>query len=518
VTPAAGAEAPGAVAPPRSRIELWPLLVAIPLLLFSNGRWVIAAAAWLSPVFLLRFMRIHRRPWGVLGVAAALYGIDLIAWNGMIPGPGAMYFAVVAFIALSSFVPYLADRLLAPRIAGFASTLVFPCAWVTMEYLQALAGPYGTWGSAAYAMTDDLPLIQIVSVTGLWGVSFLVAWFAAVANWAWERGFVWREVRAGVLALTLVLAATHLLGGARVALAPAATRTIRVASFTQPPSGPYLGRLLQHAPGAGSLVQLRARLRAREDTLLALAGREAAAGARIVLWSECNLPVLKEDEAAVIADGSRLARETGIYLLMALAVFTPGQGYYENELVALDPAGNLSVRYHKARPAPGDAERGCDREIPLLETPFGRVAMAICFDMDFPQLIHRAGRERADLLIAPSSDWRAIDPLHTRMALMRGVENGCSVVRQTNAGLSAAADPQGRLLAYADYFGTRPDVMVAQVPVGGRRTLYAMTGDLFAYLCIATLAFLVRGHRSHAALESAEGAARIPVREPGAVS
>jgi len=121
------------------------------------------------------------------------------------------------------------------------------------------------------------------------------------------------------------------------------------------------------------------------------------------------------------------------------------------------------------------------------------VAAAICFDMDFPDLIRRAGLQRADLILAPSSDWREIDPVHTRMALFRGIENGCSVVRQTNKGLSAAADWQGRVLARGDFFQARRHVMVAQVPTRGTSTIYSKVRDLFAYLCIGALAFFAAG-------------------------
>ena len=136
---------------------------------------------------------------------------------------------------------------------------------------------------------------------------------------------------------------------------------------------------------------------------------------------------------------------------------------------------------------PGDPERGADSELPVVETVFGRIACAICFDADFPSLMRDAGRARADILIVPSSDWKAIDPIHTRMALVRGVENGCAVVRQTNLGLSAAADAYGRILASVDYFHTRPYVMIAQVPTSGTGTLYTRWGDLFAWLCLAAL-------------------------------
>jgi len=119
----------------------------------------------------------------------------------------------------------------------------------------------------------------------------------------------------------------------------------------------------------------------------------------------------------------------------------------------------------------------------MLVTPLGRIGAAICFDLDFPDLVLREGRTGADIMLVPSSDWREIDPLHTRMALMRGIENGCSIVRPTAKGLSAAADYEGRMLASADFFQTNDPVMVAQVPVRGVRTIYARVGDLFAGLC-----------------------------------
>jgi apolipoprotein N-acyltransferase len=91
-------------------------------------------------------------------------------------------------------------------------------------------------------------------------------------------------------------------------------------------------------------------------------------------------------------------------------------------------------------------------------------------------------------MVVPSSDWREIDPLHTRMALLRGVENGCSVIRPTHKGLSAAADYQGRILAATDHFRASSRVMVAQVPSRGVWTLYPRLPGLLPVLCLGVLA------------------------------
>jgi apolipoprotein N-acyltransferase len=135
---------------------------------------------------------------------------------------------------------------------------------------------------------------------------------------------------------------------------------------------------------------------------------------------------------------------------------------------------------------------GADRSIPKpYATTSGRITGAICFDMDFPGLIRRAGRGQADILIVPSSDWQEIDPMHTRMAIFRGIENGCAVVRPTNKGLSAVSDCQGRVLAAVDYFATADARVVAHVPTRGARTIYAGVGDLFAWACVLGLAGMV---------------------------
>jgi len=94
-------------------------------------------------------------------------------------------------------------------------------------------------------------------------------------------------------------------------------------------------------------------------------------------------------------------------------------------------------------------------------------------------------------MVVPENEYPEIDPMHSRMATFRGIENGFAVVRPTNKGLSLATDGQGRVLASADYFASSDHRIVAQVPTLGTRTFYAAVGDLFAWLCVLALAGLV---------------------------
>ncbi len=466
---------------------LW-LIPAASLLLVANGRWMLPAAAWLAPIFLLRFVR-SQSPWvAALVGPAVVIPICAVAWRGQVPIHGMPGYTFAVGIGLATFFPYLIDRLLSRRLRGYGSTLVFPSAAVVSEYLASSLSPYGTWGASAYTQTYDLPLMQLVSVTGIWGITFLICWFASVVNTLGERGLRDANARAAFLAFIMILISVHLLGGARLRR-ESPRDTVRIASFTMTMHPPLpLAGVLRHDPSSSGPDAVQSRLEGLRASLLARASREAKAGAQILFWSEANGMVLKQNEEALIGDGATLAHDEGVYLGMAFAQISPGDGTYENRFVLFDPQGEVVADYHKARPVPGAPERGADRHPPVVQTSYGRLGCAIGFDADFPSLIRDAGDSRADILLLPSSDWRGIDPLHTRMALVRGIENGCAVVRQASGGLSSAADARGRVLASVDYLDTEPRVMVAQVPQQGEPTVYARLGDFFAWACLVILA------------------------------
>ncbi|MGH9582370.1 MAG: nitrilase-related carbon-nitrogen hydrolase, partial [Bryobacteraceae bacterium] len=304
---------------------LW-LALGAALLLFANGRSSIPLAAWLAPVFLLRFVRLQpRRIWMptlyIVGIATHAF-----AFRGMIPIPGIFYYIFLAAAGLLALVPFLADRWLAPRLPAFAAALVFPCVWVALDFAISF-GLHGTWGNAAYSQYGDLPLLQIVSVTGLWGIVFLLGWFAATCNWLWEKGLADRGARAGALLCLGTIAVVLLLGGARLAFFPPSSAAVRVASLSTRPLGiklpEYIGSRIYAGNATPADVPLARQWDAAvQNDLLARSEREAQAGAKIIFWTEGSAPVWKNDEPAFLARGSELASKYKIYLGMALGVWS----------------------------------------------------------------------------------------------------------------------------------------------------------------------------------------------------
>lgn len=475
---------------------LW-LAVGGALLFFSYGANNIALAAWLAPVFLLHFARNQKwRVWvpilSIIQIAASAF-----QFRGMIPIEGGAYYFVLAVTGIQTLVPYAADRWLARRIGGAASTLVFPCASTVLDYLNG-SGPYGSWGAVGYSQYGNLPLLQVLSITGLWGLTFLIGWFASVCNYVWEKGWNYSKARTVAGVWVSSVTAVILLGGLRMTLFPPSAETVRIASLsasdvgTRPTSDSW-DRLIDNEATASDLAAFRNWSSAVDDDLLTRAEREAQSGAKIVFWAEGNANVLKDDEVAFLTRGSRLAAKYHIYLAMALATWNPGQAKpLENKVVLAEPDGHFAWQYYKAHPVPGEeASISLTRDTKLQssDTPFGRLSAAICFDADFPQLFAQEGAMRSDMVLVPSNDWRAIDPWHTQMASFRAIEQGVNLDRQTSHGLSAAFDYQGRRLSAMDHFHTSDYAMIADLPTKGVRTIYSRLGDWFAWLNIA--AFLV---------------------------
>ncbi len=489
----------GEVRPPAGPRSWHWLAVGAALLLFSYGADNVWVAAWLAPVFLLRFARRQRFLVWVPALFLIAVGAFAFQLRGMVPIPEPGYSIFLVFMGIEFLIPYLADRWIVPRLGGLPATLAFPSACVSLEFLNS-KGPYGSWGAVAYSQYGNLALLQLLSVTGLWGISFLIAWLAPVANWLWEEGWDASRARRGAAVWIAVLAAVLLFGGARLALFPPSSATVRIASLSKrvvspTPSDAAWDRLISNQATAEDLASFRGWEAAVDGDLLGRAEREAKAGAKIVFWGEANAPLFKPEEAAFISRGAALASKYQIYLGMAVGVWNEGKHPpFENKLVLVEPNGRVAWEYNKACPVPGPEAalqiRG-DGKLRSLSTPYGRLTSVICFDADFPQLLRQAGGLRADILLDPSNDWRAIDPWHTQMASFRAIEEGVNLVRQTSQGLSAAFDYQGRRLSAMDHYHASDFVLVSEVPTGGVRTLYSRLGDWFAWVCVAALLALV---------------------------
>ncbi len=468
------------------------------LLLVSNGRWILSAAAWLAPIGWLVYLDRTAPARGLARALPLWVAVQLVMWRGLIPAPGAVYYLIAGTYAVVYFLPLAVHRVVAPRLSGAAATLVFPTAWVAIEFLfQRWVTPYGSWFSLAYTQAGALTLLQLSSVTGTAGVSYLLTWFAATAAWIAQPGPRAR-LRAAV-AYGVCLAAVLLLGRLRLSPTSSDEALVRVAGLV-PGAELTVALEAELAParagvaiGPTELERIVAVADRINDDLLARTRREARAGARLVAWSETAARVLRRDEGALLERVGRLAAEERVDVIAAYGVWDPAaRPPFANKVAALAADGTLAWTYEKAHPIVGAESpliAAGAGSIERLITPYGSVGAVICHDLDFPALLRQTDRPKLGLVVGPSADWRAITPLHADMAMVRAIENGVALFRPTSNGRSLAVDARGRTLSRVDYADDAVVAFVSATPAA--RTVYGIVGDLFAWFAVASLGVML---------------------------
>ncbi|MDH3498236.1 MAG: hypothetical protein OER21_15870, partial [Gemmatimonadota bacterium] len=467
----------------------------------SNGRYATTVGPWVALPLLLVFLD-RAGPWrGLVWLVPAHVLVHIVSWRGIIPAPGWIYIAVAAAYGLCFAIPFVVDAVAGARDRRpFAGTLVFPAAWVALELALARLTPYGSWGAIAYTQIEVLPLTQLASAVGTAGVAFLIAWTGAIVAWVVaRRGAALPVPRAGWVAWVVVLLAAVVYGELRLGRSPGPAEHVRVALLAPSPAlrGAFDQEFRASFQSGDAADAGAARLRTTSEAviadLVARTRREARAGAAIVAWAETAAKVFGTDADAFTERMGRLAAEERIHLVVGLGVWTAdATPPLRNALLAFEPDGRLAWTFDKAHPIIGgeaslvDAGDGI---LPAWDTPYGRLTAAICHDFDFAPLLHQAGDMRAVVALAPSDDWRTIAWLHADMARVRAVEQGLTLLRPAY-GVSLVASPEGRVLAAGNTFDGAGTV-VATVPLRRVRTVYAMLGDAFAWLCLIGLLVLI---------------------------
>src|SRR5262249_19094736 len=152
----------------------------------------------------------------------------------------------------------------------------------------------------AYTQCGVLPLMQVSAFTGVWGVSFLIAWTASTFEWMWSRRFQWSAVRGPVLACCIALGVVLVAGAFRVILAQAERSSRRAATLNRPVdlfAPGEMTRIEQGKTRPEDQIWVADKMARLQDWFLEDSRREARAGARVIVWPEANLLVLAEDEA-----------------------------------------------------------------------------------------------------------------------------------------------------------------------------------------------------------------------------
>jgi apolipoprotein N-acyltransferase len=437
--------------------------------------------AFLAPIPLLWLVRATRPRRGcVLGLAfgvayfgAVLYWIlrfGELAW-------GSLTLVEAAFVG--------AFGLLAPVIwrerRPVVSAIGLAALWTVLEWVRGM-WPVGgfAWGQLGSTQTGDPFLLPLASVTGVWGISFVVVLTCGLLLLAIERALERRPARAVAL-VAASLALVFLPGLIHIPMLNG--RPLDVAAIQVDVRGADRLSLLAEDQAVAEMNMALHRTLASDPPDLAVWGESS-------LDPGANLP---EFRPLVV----RTIREVGVPTLAGATVQSPdGRTYNEGLLFGSD--GRVLGEYRKVhlvpfgeyvpfRPwidwisaldqIPYDVTPG-EREhtLQFAGVPFGDV---ICFENSFPSIDRELVREGAGFLVVTTNNasygFSAASRQHLVMSRLRAVENARWVVHAAVSGISAFIDPTGKVIGETQLF--RPTITRAVIRTSTAETIYTRLGD-----------------------------------------
>jgi apolipoprotein N-acyltransferase len=445
---------------------------------FATGLHPVWWLTWFAIVPLLFVARRLRaaRAFGVAALASFIGGLNLWHYaHAEIGIPIGIILIILGGPALVFGLTALAFRAFILRGAPGKAILVVPTLWVTYEYLNAITSPHSTFGNLGYSQMNWLPIIQIASLTGIWGISFCLFLFSAtVAALLSGRAGRAHSVRlaAGV---SVFLGVVLIYGARRLHASRGADNSIEVGLF---------GTGTEHVfpqDDKGGLELLQS----YSTKIMEAAPREA----RVFVLPE-KIAVISEEGSKQV-DAIFKATAARVHATIMVGIDHGTRTLRSNEARIYSPDGKVAV-YEKHHLVPGfeDVDRpGTTRTV--LNEPSGVWGIEICKDMDFPHLSRKYGTDRVGLLLVPAWDFVVDGWLHGRMAILRGVEDGFTIVRAAKEGRLTVSDSRGRVLAEQNSERGGFWSLFAAAPVMHVKTFYTRWGDWFAWLNVVVLAGLL---------------------------
>ena len=507
---------------------------------FPTLEW--AGLGWVAPGLIL-FSALGadgRRSFRVGYIAGLVHFLSSLRWLLNIPytfhgvplGPAFGCLVLSAYLALfPALWVWLAWKLWPQPEPGFRAArkqfaaapffqrqswaLACAASWVALEMVRARLLTGFPWNFLGVSQYRQLPLIQIASITGVYGVSFLVAWGSIC-----------------ILSTFLLLAqppppgrAPSLFGtgwlgdAAPPLLAVAGLMSSTVGQlFIHPRPPAQLQAVLIQPSFPQSVIWDANSSAVRFRKMLAQSAEALKSKPDLLIWPESAADDLMTEN---IESLTNLVTTNHVWMILCADDADPpvspgGATKYYNAAFLVAPDSHIGPVYRKRRLVmfgeyvplarwlpflkwfmPGENSgysAGTDPVQFHLTDPPCNTSVLICFEDSFPQEARNHVQPDTDFLVNLTNDgWFGEGPAqwqHTANALFRAVENGVPLIRCTNTGLTCWIDPQGRIhdLAGAPDHLYGPATATISIPLrapgAGGRTFYNQHGDLFGWACV----------------------------------
>jgi len=364
-----------------------------------------------------------------------------LAWASLAVAEG-LYIA--AFAGISKYVSWKLPKM---------DIITVPVIWTAVEWIRSL-GPYGvTGGGLGYSQADFFIILQMVSITGIYGMTFLIVLMnESIAELFLEKKMM--NLSLAILILTVALA----FGNYRISMFKGSGRSLNIAIVQANISQDVkLDYTYAYRIVSAHEMMSRDSLSSKPD---------------IVIWPETAVTTYLFDAHDILSRVKDLVAASRTAYLIGTSYRDHDKIY--NSVVAFSRNGEICGRYDKQRLVPfGEylpirplfyrllqenplfaQDYNSNSDPKIIDLGNVKVGAVICFESTFPYLVRDKVRKGAQFILVATNDAWFFDSAalyqHLQAAQVRAVENKMYVVQAANTGISAIIDPLGRIVKRSD--------------------------------------------------------------------
>jgi apolipoprotein N-acyltransferase len=434
---------------------------------------------WVAPLPILLIL-FNSSTKQIFFISFLAYLIGRLSWFTYLVTVATLIPAIIFTIALPlifALIMVLTRRMVVKNNTWYA-VFAFPVFFTAFEWLMLKFSPDGTAASIAYSQSNVLPLIQIASITGILGVTFMSTFIPSSIAMGWR----FRKEKIKLLPLTFValflIVSVFVFGFIRLSNIPKSDK-VTVGLVVLDEKTHKMGNLnfqneLEHS-----------------DNYALEISKLSAHGAKLVVLPERAINVNKETDSASINIISTCAKQHQVDIVSGYTNFKNEAKH--NSALVINEQGDVTMDYNKIHLVNGlEDEFVKGNKLGLFVFRNFQLGTAICKDLDFPEYIKQYGKNKAVIVCVPAWDFVVDDWLHSRMAILRGTENGFSVLRTARLGRLTVSDPYGRVNAEANCSNGKATTLVGEISLNRIDTFYTQYGDWFGLvIIISAISFLL---------------------------
>ena len=502
---------------------IWAM--AFPFASISGFAWIVPGSLFLLAAF------SQKSPFRSLYGAGLVYYLTTLYWLLFMPFPAG---AVAGWLALSGYCAlypavwgllihrlwHLKNSSTAPHaFARFSSLttgrswlsrqawiLMAASTWVSLEWLLTHLFTGFPWNFLGVSQLRLLPLVQIASITGVYGVSFLVVFGSLSLVFALSTisGFPsqpWQWAREIILP-SLLVGGSWIWGTQYLRDLPRDGEPFRIA-LVQPSIPQTL--IWDDSPESR---------KSKFDKIMSLSREALAHSPGLLVWPESAMPPVTPEDLAEIIGMIRSHKCWFVFGELDEGKTEAEEVQFFNTAFLMSPTGEIVERYHKRRlvifgeyvplakwlpflkwftPIDGGFTEGTGNSNFTLSSTGTSFGNLICFEDAFPHLARDHTKPTSSFLLNITNDgWfgeSAEQWQHAQNAAFRAIENAVPLVRCANNGVSCLISSSGKIdHAYSPESENAHEagIRVFDVATGRehRTTFYNRHGDVFAFACL----------------------------------